>query len=114
MKFLVNVILIAILSALAAYVLPWWTVAIVAFFVSFMAKYRPSRSFLLGFCGVGLCWLVAALWHDIPNDHILSTRMAKLFHLPSYVLFMAVTVLLGALIGGLSAWAASLFTKTKQ
>jgi hypothetical protein len=110
MRFLIAVILITILSALAEYFLPWWSMAIVSFLVSLFAGFRPGRSFLLGFVGVGLCWLVTALMHDMANQHILSTRMAALFHLPNYLLFIVVTVFLGGLIGGLSACAGALFS----
>lgn len=113
MRFFVAVIFIAILSAAAEYFLPWWSVAIVSFLVSLFAGFRPGRSFLLGFFGVGLCWLVTALIHDIANQHILSARMAALFHLPDYALFIVVTVFLGGLIGGLSACTGSL-VRTKR
>ena len=108
MRFFLLVILIAILSASVEHFLPWWSVAVVAFVVAVFAKQRPGRAFLGGFCGIGLCWLVAALLHDISNEHILSTRMAALFHLPNYALFIAVTVFIGGLVGGLSAWAGAL------
>ena len=109
MRFLAGVILIAVLSAIAEYFLPWWSMAIVAFLVSLLMGYKPGRSFMAGFFGVGLLWLVAALWHDGANHHILSTRMAGLFHLPAYGLFIFVTVLIGALVGGLASLSASFF-----
>ena len=109
MRFLAGVILIAVLSAVAEYFLPWWSIAIVAFLVSLFMGYKPGRSFMAGFSGVGLMWLVAALWHDGANHHILSTRMAGLFHLPAYGLFIFVTVLIGTLLGGLASLSASFF-----
>jgi hypothetical protein len=45
---------------------------------------------------------------DVSNEHILSGRMAAIFGLPDSVSFIAVTVLVGSLIGGLSAWGATL------
>ena len=109
MKFILSVVLIALLSAVVAYFLPWWSVAIVAFFIGG----RSRKAFLAGFCGVALCWLVAALTHDLANDHILSSRMAVLFKLPNYSLFMCVTVLVGGLIGGLAAWSGSMLRPQK-
>ena len=108
MRFLLSVILIALLAAGAEYFMPWWSVAVVCFIVSLLIKQRAGRAFLAGFCGIALMWLVIALIHDIANDHILSTRMAALFHLPNYGLFIVVTVLIGGLVGGLSAWAGAL------
>ena len=108
MRFIIAVILIIILSVVAEYYMPWWTIAVVCFIVSFFSGLRPGKSFLMGFVGIAVFWLVVALMHDIANEHILSTRMAALFHLPNYTLFICVTVLIGGLVGGLSAWAAAL------
>lgn len=111
MKFLLSVILIAALSAIAAFFLPWWSVAVVAFLVALVTG---GRGFLTGFVGVGLCWLLVALFRDIPNEHILSDRMAVLFHLPNHILFVAVTALVGGLIGGLAAWAGASLKPQKR
>ena len=108
MKFFLGVILIAVLSAQAEYFLPWWTIAVVAFLVSLMLGFKPGKSFLLGFLGVGLCWFSFAMLHDYSNEHILSTRMAVLFKLPNYGLFILVTVFVGGLVGGLASWAGAL------
>jgi hypothetical protein len=97
-----------ILSVVAEYYLPWWMIGVVCFIVSLFAGMRPGRSFLLGFVAIALFWLGVALLHDITNEHILSTKMAVLFHLPNYGLFICVTVLIGGLVGGLSAWAGAL------
>jgi hypothetical protein len=58
--------------------------------------------------GIGLLWLGWALWADMANDHILSSKMAALFKLPNYILFIVVTVFVGALVGGLSALSGAL------
>jgi hypothetical protein len=108
MKFIWSVILVAILSAVAEWFFPWWSIAIVCFAVAFMSRQAGGRAFGMGFLGIGLLWLAVALVHDIPNQHILSTRMAALFKLPHYGLFLLVTVLIGGLIGGISAWSGAL------
>jgi hypothetical protein len=108
MRFFSGVILIAILSAAAEFFLPWWTCALVCFLVALLIRQGAGRAFLMGFCGVGLLWLIAALLHDLANAHILSSRMALLFKLPNYGLFIVVTVFVGALIGGLAASAGAL------
>jgi len=108
MRFFLSVILIALLSAAAEYFFPWWAVAVVAFVVSAFIRQKPGKSFLAGFSGIGMFWLTACLVHDSANGHILSARMAALFHLPNYVLFIVVTVFVGGLVGGLSAWAGAL------
>ncbi len=110
MRFLYSVFIVAVLSAAAAYFLPWWSVAVVCFLAAMFMKQSGGRAFLMGFCGVGLQWLTIALLSDVANDHILSSRMASLFHLPSYVLFIAVTVFIGGLVGGLAALAGALLS----
>jgi len=109
MRFLLAVILITLSSAVAEWFLPWWMIAVVAFVVSLFMALKPGRAFLAGFAGIAIFWLIASLLHDVPNDHILSTRMAALFYLPNYGLFVAVTVLTGGSIGGLAAWAGAFF-----
>jgi hypothetical protein len=111
MRFLLSVLLIALLSGLLELILPWWSVALVSFAVSLIVAQRPSKAFLMGFAGVGLCWLVIALLHDQANDHILSVRMAQLFKLPNYGLFILVTVVVGGLVGGMSSWAGALIKR---
>ena len=109
MKFLLSIILIALLSAAGEIFMScWWTIAVVSFLVSLFIEQRAGRAFLAGFLGIAAFWLVAALVHDSANDHILSTKMAMLFHLPNYGLFICVTTFLGGLVGGLSAWAGAL------
>jgi hypothetical protein len=108
MRFFLSVILIALLSAAVEYFLPWWSIAVVCFLVSLFVRQGSGRAFLMGFCGIGIFWLTAALLHDISNEHILSARMAALFHLPNYALFIVVTAFIGGLVGGLAAWSAAL------
>jgi len=111
MKFLFSVLTIALLCFVSEYFMPWWAIAVVSLLVSLFAGHKPGRGFLMGFCGVGLCWLGIAAVKNTANEHILASRMAELFHLPGQMFFLAVTVLLGALIGGLFAWSGSLIRK---
>jgi len=111
MRFILAVILITVLSAIAEWFLPWWMIAVVAFVVSLFMALKPGKAFSAGFAGIGIFWLIASLMHDIPNEHILSTRMAALFHLPNYGLFIVITVFVGGLIGGLAALAGALLNR---
>jgi hypothetical protein len=105
MKLLLSILLIALLAGIAEWFAPWWSLAAAAAMVAFLLKLRPGKAFLAGFLGIGLLWLGFVLWRDIPNGHILSERLAKLFKLPNHTLFIVVTAVLGGLLGGLSAWA---------
>jgi len=106
-NFFVHILLIAICSALAELHWSWWIVVVVSFLILVFTRTKPGRSFLAGFIGVALSWLVIALWEDIANNHILSTKMATLFGLPGYPLFIAVIVLIGGIAGGMGGVTAS-------
>lgn len=111
MRFLTLVITIAALCGISELFLPWWMVAVVPFLIAITVRQRPGIAFLAGFCGVGLCWLSAALIRDIPNAHLLSSKMAQIFQLPRYSMLIVITVFIGALIGGMAAWAGALIKR---
>jgi hypothetical protein len=83
---------------------PWWIIAVVAFAVALLLPQKAGRAFLSGFLGIFLFWLCCSLYADIANQHILSARMATLFHLPAYGLFLVVAAMVGGLVGGFAAW----------
>lgn len=105
MRLILTILIIAITAAIAEWYGPWWSAAIVSGIGGALSKLGTGRAFIAGFCGIAIMWLAFALWRDIPNEHILSQRMARLFKLPSAGLYIAVTVLVGGIVGGLSAWA---------
>ena len=108
MRFFLTIIIIAVLSAVAEYFLPWWTIAIVACGVSMFMRMKGWTSFLAGFLAMGFFWFGAVLFRDIPNNHILSQRMARVFGINDYGVLLSIVSFLGAIIGGLSAWAGAL------
>ncbi|MEI8280328.1 MAG: hypothetical protein WCG87_11235 [Bacteroidota bacterium] len=109
MRFLISILSIAIVSGIAAYMTNiWWCIAVVAFITTLISGLAPGKGFLAGFCGVLLLWGIWALLLDLLNQHILSQRMAALFHLPNYALFIVVIALIGGLIGGFAGWSGSL------
>ena len=114
MRFILFILLVAGLSALAESFLPWWMIAVVPFGVALLLKMKDGMSFLGGFLGIAIFWFAAALYKDIPNQHILSKRMAELMHLNDYGLLIFVVSLIGGLVGGLAALSGSAFAKHKQ
>jgi MFS family permease len=111
MRVFISIILIISLSALTTWFLPWWLMAVVSFLVALVMMLKPGKAFLTGFVSTALFWLIAILLQDIPNEHILSGRMAKLFGLPNFSLLIIINVILGGLIGGLAAWCAGLMNR---
>lgn len=107
MRFLFVFLLTAIASYFALLIMPWWISMLIAFFVVLLLPMKKGRSFLAAALGVGLCWLLVALVADFRNDHLLSTKMAALFGLPSYALMIALSPLTGFITGGLGGWTAA-------
>jgi hypothetical protein len=112
MKYVVSILLTALLSFVTGLFLPWWTIAFAAFLVSVLIHQKPAMSFLSGFLGVFLLWEVLAWWIDNKNDSILSQKIAQIIPLGgSTILLILLTSVTGALVGGFSALTASYLRK---
>ncbi len=108
MRLILSILLTAALAFLAGLVLPWWSIAVIAFGVALLIPQRIFFGFLGGFLGIFLLWALLAIWIDVRNQGILSQRMAHVFPLGgSAVLLILVTALVGALVGGFAALAGS-------
>lgn len=108
MKFIVSLLLTALLSFAAGLYLPWWSIAICAFVVSVLIIQQPFRAFLAGFGGVFLLWLVLSWAIDVANNEILSHKIAQIFPLGGIsFLLILVTAIVGGLVGGLAALSGS-------
>lgn len=104
MRLLASILLIALVSFIATSFLPWWMIAVVCFLVTFFFRLNSGKAFLAGFAGIFLLWLLVALFKDMANNHILSSRMAQLLSLPSPLLFLLISAVIGGIVGGLAAW----------
>jgi hypothetical protein len=111
-KFIVSIVLIALLSFIGGLFFAWWTIAIAAFLVSALIPQRPLASFFTGFIALFLLWGGLATYIDMANNSILSARVAGLVYLHgSSVALLLVTGFIGALVGGGSALTASFLRK---
>jgi hypothetical protein len=108
-RFLFVLALTAIASGFAVQATPWWVAMPIAFLVVLVLPMRGGRSFLATGLGVALSFFILSFMTDSANEHILSGRMAALFHLPSYVFMLVLTTLVGFVTGGLGGWTAALF-----
>ena len=103
-KFIVSILLVALLSGGFGMFGPWWVIAVAAFLVTSLIAQKPSRSFWSGFIGIFLLWSVLALVIDFSNGQILSQKIARLLPLGgSSIALILVTAIVGALVGGLAA-----------
>jgi hypothetical protein len=108
MKFILTTLLTMLLSFIAGLYLPWWSIAIVAFFAALLIQPRIGFGFLSGFLGVFLLWSALAFWIDTNNESILSHKIALLFPLGgSTLVLILITALIGGLVGGFAAMAGS-------
>ncbi len=108
MKFLVAIILTALLSFISGLFLPWWGIAVAALLVAVVIHQKAGKAFLSGFLGVFLLWAALAWWIDMKNNGVLSERMAHLLPLGgSRLLLILVTGLVGGLVAGFAAMSGS-------
>lgn len=99
MKFVTHTLLILVFALLLQLFLPWWTMAIAAFTISFMMYEKGLSSFIAGFLGVGLLWLALVIYIDFSTASILTEKLNRLLPLNSILL----TFLIGGLVGGFAS-----------
>jgi hypothetical protein len=108
MKTFLAILLTAVLGFLAGIFLPWWSIALIAFAVALLIPRRLGAAFLSGFAGIFLLWAIIALWIDNQNNHLLSYKIAEVFHLGgSSILMVLVSAFIGGIVGGFAAMAGS-------
>ena len=108
MRFVITILLTALLSFAAGLYMPWWCIALVAFLVAFLLHQKPGMAFLSGFIALAIVWGSLAIWIDLKNEHLLSGRIAVLFPLRgSSDLLIVITAVLAGLIAGLAALSGS-------
>ena len=113
MKFIVSLLLTALLSFAACLYMPWWSIAIAALLVAALIPQRPARSFLCGFLALFLLWGGLSLWISNNNGHLLAHKVSLLIiKVDNPYLLILITALIGALVGGLGALAGA-FLRTK-
>jgi hypothetical protein len=108
MRFVLAILLTAAFCFIAGLFLPWWSIAIVAFLVGLLFPQRMGMSFISGFTGVFVLWLLLCTWIDLKNEGILSHKIALLFPLGgSSLSLILLTALIGAIVGGCAALSGS-------
>lgn len=112
---MIQILLIAVLSLLAQLLLPWWSLAIVAFLVCFWRGSSAGKAFLYGFTGVSLVWLIYSLSIHLQTDGVFTGRMSELlFKMNSAAIPLLVTVVLGGLVGGMAGLSGFLIRQTTE
>jgi hypothetical protein len=114
MKFLISLLLIALLSFATCLYLPWWTIAITAFVVAVVIPQRPGKSFLAGFLALFFLWGALSYWISAKNENLLAHKVSLLILKADspYMLILA-SALIGGLVAGLAALSGSFLRNRK-
>src|SRR5215212_8103076 len=115
MKFIISIILIALLSFAACMYLPWWSMAIVAFIVAALIPQSAGMSFLTGFLALFLLWGVLSFWISSSNEHILAHKVSLvILKIDNPYFLMLATALIGGTVAGLAAMTGSFLRKRRS
>lgn len=99
MKFIIQIIVTAIVCFALQSFFPWWTLAVGAGVVGYFVDNKALPSFAAGFVGAALLWIGMAYYLDHATQSIITEKINKLLPLNAFVL----TGLVGGIVGGLSA-----------
>jgi hypothetical protein len=116
MKFITALFLTAFLAfAVGIYgILPWWSFVVTSFLVSVTIHQKAVKAFFSGFLGLFILWISLATLKDVPNEHILSIKVAQILPLGgSFVALILLTGFLGGLVSGLAALTGSFFRQSR-
>ena len=114
MKFLISLILIALLSFAACLYLPWWSIAVAAFIVAVVIPQHPGKAFLAGFLALFFLWGTLSYWISTRNENILAHKLSVLIlKMDNPFVLMLATALIGGLVAGFAALSGSFLRKTK-
>lgn len=104
MKFIVALLLTALLAFLGGLFLPFWSVVIAAFITGLLVYQSAIRSYFASFIGLFSLWAGLAWWMDNANESILSVRIAQLLPGPDNAIFVVLlTGFVAGLLGGMGA-----------
>lgn len=115
MKFLVAIILTALLAFAGGLYFPWWGIAVAAFLIAVLVHQKAAKAFFAGFLGVFLLWAGLAWWIDSKNQGYLSQKVAALLPLGgNTILLILLTALIGALVAGFGAMTGSFLRSSNK
>ncbi len=76
MSSFVGVASIALLGILAQILFPWWTIAIVGFWVGYWVADTPAKSFAYGFLSMFLIWSIYAAYQSAVNGGLMVNTIS--------------------------------------
>lgn len=112
MKFIVSVILTALLSFASGLYLPWWSFAVIAFLIPLIINQKPYMAFLSGFAALLILWGGLAWWISSSNEHLLAHKISMLvIKSDEPLILFGLTAAIGAVIASLAALSGSLLRR---
>lgn len=112
MRLVISILLTAVLAFASGLYFPWWIVAPAAFISALAVPQPPFKTFLGGFFGIFLLWLLLILMINGANDGVLALRISLVMGLgKSTFPLVVISSLAGALTGGFAALTAALFRR---
>ena len=115
MRFITAIILTALLGFAGGLWFSWWIIAVAAFVIAVVVHQRAGKAFLSGFIGIFILWGLLALLRDIPNESLLSKKIAEVLPLAgSSFLLILVTAFIGALVAGFGAMSGSFLRSNRS
>ncbi len=103
MKFIIITLAIAVVGFGVQLVLPWWSLALVAFIIGFISNLRFMAAFAAGLLGSGSVWAAYALMLNNANESMLANKIGQLFTIPEPMLLIVISALIAGILGGLAA-----------
>jgi hypothetical protein len=115
MKFIISLILTALLSFAVCLYFPWWSIAIVSFLVAAVIPQKAVKAFFTAFCALFLLWGCLVFFISNNNDHLLAHKMSLvILKVDNPYLLMLATALIGALVAGFAALSAVYLRKSNK
>jgi hypothetical protein len=111
MRFIFLTITTAILVVLLNAVAPFWAVMMGVSVISALIAPSGIGGFMGGGLGMGLTWLGQCIYLDIVSNSSLPDKMGDLMGLGSGMTLVALTGVIGFLLGAFSGWTGILFRK---
>jgi len=114
MRFIFLTILTALVVVFLNPVVPFWVVMIAIGIVSALIYPNGIGGFLGGGLGMGLTWLGQCIYLGITTGSSLPDRIGDLMGLGSGMTLVAITGIIGFLLGAFSGWSGVLFRNMIQ
>ena len=115
MKFIVVVLLTALLGYAAPLYFTWWSFAVTSFIIALFVHQKAWAAFAAAFLGLFLLWAIMALIIDCANDHLLSQKIATILPLHgSSGLLIFIAALVGGLVSGFAGLTGTLARNHKR